>query len=102
MATFAETGLYANPVRSASPVALTGKIAERLPGHSRPEALGSPAGYVVQPGHRLLPEFFRFLYTTARECFVDSLQDTFLKFGEIDDTRNLESVVLIPEVNLIH
>ncbi len=59
--TFAETpdlrrsGLYAVRARALAPMAPKGMYRRgRSPEPSRPEALGSPAGYVVPPGPRLL------------------------------------------------
>src|SRR5260370_21332136 len=34
--------------------------------------------------------------------FVDSFQDLVLKLGKLDNTGDLESVVLVPHVNLVH
>jgi len=53
-------GLYVTKVRVVRAVAAGHKGRHRSPGlpassrRSRPEALGSPAGYVVRPGHGLL------------------------------------------------
>ena len=43
-----------HPPSAGAPVVLADKISGPLPGRSSPAALGSPAGYVVPPGHRLL------------------------------------------------
>jgi len=47
--------LYAVPVLPSNPVAIAGMSrGSSVTTRSRPEALGSPAGYVVPPGHREL------------------------------------------------
>ena len=48
--------------------------------------LNSPDFYTLQVG--------KFL--------VDSFQDTFLKLGKLDNTRDLKGVALVSQVNLVH
>ena len=45
------------------------------------------------------PEFYTL---QVGKCLVDSFQDTFLKLGKLDNTRDLKGVALVSEVNLVH
>jgi hypothetical protein len=62
-------GLYAAKVQAISPIALAGKDDGDIhTERSSPEALGSPAGYAVPPGHRLLWPHPRLLAPPADLC----------------------------------
>ena len=64
-------GLYAAQVRPSDPNSHCWHF-KRVVCHrtSRPEALGSPAGYVVPPGHRLLWPHPRLWFPPADLCFI--------------------------------
>lgn len=63
--------LYAVQVRPSDPNSPCGQL-QRIVCHrtSRPEALGSPASYVVSPGHRLLWPHPRLWFPPADLCFI--------------------------------
>ena len=62
--------LYAVQVRPSDPMAMTGMLSGSSDtAHSRPEALGSPAGYVVPPGQCLLWPHPRLWSAPADLCF---------------------------------
>ena len=97
-----QVDLYAANVQVSSPIVLEALSLPRhfsgVPNHgpSRPEALGSPEGYVVPPGHRLLWPHLK-LSVSPASLFPSPRQVFALRSGR---SRSREAPQFTPRVSL--